>query len=267
MSFKAKSFRVLGLAAVLCVGVLSSAAAQVGGGRFDPRRAELTRPELEQLLADLDATAASVAYSERLRARARAEATLVRKRLAEGDFQVGDRVLLMVEGEAAMNDTFVVELGRVLTLPVIGPVRMAGVLRSELQAHLTQTISRYLRDPVVHAQSLMRLSITGAVAQPGFYTLPTNLVFTDALMAAGGPISTAVLEKITVERGREKLWEGEAMQQALNDGRTLDQMYLQAGDRIVVPQKTPGGFSSGLRNISIGIGLIFTVYGLVQLVN
>lgn len=261
------SFRVLGIAVVLCAGLVTSAGAQVGGGRFDPRRAELTRPELEQLLADLDATAQSPAFSERLRARARTEATLVRRRLEQGDFQVGDRVLLTVEGEAAMADTFVIEQGRVLTLPVIGQVRMAGVLRSELEAHLTQAISRYLREPVVHAQSLMRLSITGAVAQPGFYTLPTNLVFTDALMAAGGPVANAVLEKITVERGREKLWGGEAMQQALNDGRTLDQMYLQAGDRIVVPQRTAGGVSNGIRNISIGLGLILTTYGLIQIFN
>ena len=260
--------RTLSVVAALSMGAwVSPLAAQGAGGNFDPRRAELTRPELEQLLSDLEQTAASPAYSDRLRARARNEALLVKRRLEQGDLQVGDRVLLTVEGEAQLSDTFVVETGRVLTLPVIGSVRMAGVLRSELQAHLTQAISRYLRDPVIHAQSLMRLSITGAVAQPGFYTLPTNLVITDALMAAGGPSTTAVLDKITVERGRERLWEGEAMQQALTDGRTLDQMYLQAGDRIVVPQRTPGAFGSTIRTVSIGIGLVISVYGIVQLVN
>lgn len=257
--------KALALAALMLAGAVAAPAAAQTTDRWDPRRAELTRPELQQLLDELEATAASSAYSDRLRDRAREEAGLVRRRLAEGDFQVGDRILLTVEGEQSLSDTFVVETGRVIQLPVIGTVPLAGVLRSEIEAQLAQHISKYLRDPVVHAQSLMRLSILGAVGRPGFYTLPTNLVFTDALMAAGGPAGTANLKEIRVDRQNKHIWDGDAMQRAITQGRTLDQMYLQAGDEIVVPTQSRTQVYTVLRTVSLGIGLVLSVYGLTRI--
>src|SRR2546425_1957900 len=59
------------------------------------------------------------------------EATLVRARLTEGDFQPGDRILLLVEGEKELSDTFTVGPQRDILLPNTGTVSLQGVLRSE----------------------------------------------------------------------------------------------------------------------------------------
>ena len=256
--------RTLALVAATWLAAAAGLSGQ-SADRFDPRRAGLTRAELEQLLTDLDQTAESPVYSSALRARARSEAGLIRQRLQTGDFRTGDRILLTVEQDATLSDTFTVEPGPILNLPVIGAVQLGGLLRAELEAALTQQISRFVREPTVHTQSLMRLSIVGQVGQPGFYTVPTNLVVTDALMVAGGPAGLADLRKIRIERGNDRIWDGEAMQQAITDGRTLDEMYLQAGDRIYVPQQRPSAVYPTLRNLSLAIGLIVGIYGLTQI--
>ncbi len=78
--------------------------------------------------------------------------------------------------------------GRVLVLPNLSEIPVKGVLRSEIQEHLTAQLRKYLRDPVVHAQTTMQISILGAVARPGFYSASANLKITDAIMTlAGGP--------------------------------------------------------------------------------
>lgn len=214
---------------------------------------ELTRAELTDLLARLDQQASSSSVSGNLRTEAREEAERVRTRLTAGDFRVGDQIQLMVEGEDALTNTFVVRPGEVLALPGVDEVSLAGVLRSELQEHLTTHLAKYLRRPVVTATSLMRLTISGAVTNPGFLAVDADRPLSDAIMTAGGPLVGADINAIYIERGGERIWKGAYLQQAIADGRTLDQLSLQAGDQIFVPMRR-APISSTL--VSVGLGVL-----------
>ena len=152
------------------------------------------------------------------------------------DFQVGDRILLVVEGDSILTDTFTVVAGPAIQLPVIGAVSLAGVPRKGLEAHMRQQLARYLKDPVVHARALIRLSIQGAITRPGFYAVPTDLVLADALMVAGGPIQEARVEKMRIRRNGSQIWSGAKLQTAMARGATLEELGLRAGDQIDVPR-------------------------------
>lgn len=204
---------------------------------WDARNPQLTRAELEEMLSRFEQTAAASSYSRGVRDQARREAELIRQRLEEGDVRVGDRVSVVVLGQPTLSDTFPVISGRVLRLPELGDLQLAGVLRSELQEHLTREIGRFVRDPIVQVRSLVRLEILGNVGRPGFYTVPSDLLLSDALMVAGGPAGSANLEKITIKRGDQVLWDGDRLRQAVIGGRTLDQLNVRAGDSVYVPEK------------------------------
>ncbi|TMG13905.1 MAG: hypothetical protein E6I06_01835, partial [Chloroflexi bacterium] len=72
-----------------------------------------------------------------------------------GAFQVGDRVLLRVEGDSALSGTFAVGPGPALTLPEIGEIPLIGVRRADVEAYLGRELARYLKEPVVHAKALI----------------------------------------------------------------------------------------------------------------
>lgn len=203
--------------------------ADVNGG------GNITREQLQEELRRHEAAIESSEYSRSLRQQAQLEAAMIRKRLEEGDFQVGDRIAVTIMGQPDLNDTYTVDAGPVLVIPEIGDIPVGGVLRSEIQAHLQTEIGRYLRDPVVRTQPLIRVAIMGAVGSPGFYNLPSTALLSDAIMEAGGPSGEASMERLRIERRGETLWEDEAVQDALVSGRTLDQMNLQAGDQIRLP--------------------------------
>ena len=202
---------------------------------WDAAREQVTRAELQDLVERLEAQAQSSAYSARMRSQAQENIQVVQRRLTEGDFQIGDRIVLEVEGEPEMSDTLTVRSGRMVNVPVVGPLDLGGVLRSELQEAMEDHLRAYIRNPVVRTQSLIRLSVMGQVGTPGFYVVPADLPVTEALMMAGGPTGSANLTDLRVERGSARIWEGESMEMAVIQGRTLDQMNIQAGDRIVVP--------------------------------
>ncbi len=152
-----------------------------------------------------------------------------------GDFQPGDRILLRVEGDSALSDTFTVVAGPALRLPAIGEIPLGGVRRADLETHLTRELSRYLKDPVVHARALIRVSVLGEVVRPGFYAVPLDLVLADALMAAGGPTQDARVDRLRIVRGQSALWAGAPLQSQMARGATLEQLGIRAGDRIEVP--------------------------------
>ena len=226
-----------------------------------------TREALQDLLDRLDKSANSSAYSATLRARVRAQAELIRTRLATGDFQVGDRIELAVEDQPFLSDTFVVDQGSVLTLPTVGDVALTGVLRSELRQHVSGYLGGFFREPIVRARALIRVAVLGGVTAPGFYDVAGEALLTDAFMMAGGLTPAANVEEILVQRDQASIWEGRLLQAAMVAGRTLDQLNLKAGDRIFIPETGGGlGGSQGfLQALGILVALPLTIAGVVQL--
>ena len=227
-----------------------------------------TRASLEQLERRFEAAAESPAYSSVLRAEARTEAAKLRERLQTGDFLPGDRVLLTVEREAALSDTFTVAQERQIELPGLGALPLNGVLRSEVEQHLRAFVSRYLRSPVVRARPFVRVSITGEVQAPGFYAVPSDLVLSDALQFARGITSAARVMDVTIRRNDVVLWDSEELTDVASGGRTLDQLDIRSGDQIVVGRRSGiglGSLEAALRTVGIFLALPLTIVGLAAI--
>jgi len=181
----------------------------------------------------------------------------------ETGFQVGDRILLHVEGDSALSDTFTVVAGPALRLPNIGEITLVDVRRGDLEAHLTRELGRYLNDPVVQARALIRVSVVGEVTRPGFYAVPIDLVLTDALMLAGGATKDARVDRLDIVRGNSSLWSGNRLQSAIARGATLDELGIRAGDRIQVPGK--GDAESKWRIVGMVVTTLATAVTVVAL--
>lgn len=218
-----------------------------------------TRAELQALLEELRQTSESTAYSSTLRRRAREEASVIERRLAEGDFGVNDRIYLEVSvmGQPWFADTLRVFTGPAVRFPEIGAVELTGVLRSELQGHIRTQLGQYLREPSVDAaESFIRMTFIGAVGVQGERHIPAGTSLGEALTLAGLG-ATSDLEGVTISRGGNVLWSEEAVMDAVRRGRTLDQMSLQAGDEISIPAQNES--SRWLSVLQVGIGIVSAI--------
>lgn len=214
------TIRLAGILAALAVAV--PAAAQTGTG-VDGGRLQATRADLEAALAYYQQNGQTD------------EARLIQGRLSDGDFRVGDQITLSVTGQPPLTADFVVADGPQLELPEIGSVSLAGLLRSELRDALTQHISQYVRDPQVIVKTHIRLGVFGQIGSPGYHIVPSDGLITDLIMQAGGPSANADQQKIKIKRGDDTIWEGDELQTAMVEGRTIDQLNLRAGDEVEVP--------------------------------
>lgn len=192
----------------------------------------------------------------------RVKAADLRVRLRDGDFQAGDRVALQIEGNVTLYDTVAVAAGSKIDLKDIGEIPLHGVLRSELQDHMSKQIARFIRDARVKATPLVRVSVLGPVGKPGFYFMPSDIPITEAIMRAGGPAGNTDLRKTIIRRGTEELYDSRNTQTALDQGRTLDQLSLRDGDSIEVGEKSSRSWQQIAGILSLATSLIFAIkYG------
>jgi polysaccharide biosynthesis/export protein len=180
-------------------------------------------------------------------------------------FQLGDRILLRVEGDSALSDTFTVVAGPALRLPEIGEISLADVPRSEVEAHLARELGRYIKDATVEARALIRISVMGEVTRPGFYAVPVDLVLPDAVMLAGGATTEARIDRLTVMRGKSAVLGESALAAAIARGATLDELGMRAGDLIQVPRGQRADPESKWRIAGIIVTGVATVVGIVAL--
>ncbi len=174
-------------------------------------------------------------------------------RAPQGDFELGDQILLEVEGDSQFTHVFSVGAGPALTLPVIGAIPLSGVRRVDVEAYLGQQLARYMKNPMVHAKVLVRLGVLGEVEHPGYYAVAAGAVVSDALMAAGGPTKDAKFTAARIERGGKGLYEGNAFQDAFARGMTVEGLGLRTGDRIIVPRRTDAEAKWRIIGIIVGI--------------
>jgi len=206
-----------------------------------------------------------LARLERAGVSGQAEASLIRTRLESGDFQPGDRIVVRVEGEPQLTDTFVVTSGGgpQLELPQVGVLSLQGVLRSELKGRLATHLAQYLRNPAVQVQPLIRLLIDGEVVRPGYYAAAPQHPLADVITEAGGLTQHAKASGMRVERGATSIWSGAPLRDALGRGYSIDLLNLRAGDRLFVP--TRGDSERTFRIIGVLITIPLAIFTITRL--
>lgn len=177
--------------------------------------------------------------------------------------RVGDRLVLTVEDEVALTDTFTVASGPAVHLPGIGLVPLAGVTRDGITEHLTTAVARVIRDPVVRVELLVRMAVLGEVARPGFLTLPADALLSDAITMAGGLTTTADMRKVRLSRRGTLTHDGDAVRDALASGRTLDDLQIEAGDQMLIPRGPDG--ERTIRILGILVAIPLTVLALMRM--
>jgi len=128
-----------------------------------------------------------------------------------------------------------------ISLPLLNDVQAAGETPTQLAAHVTESLKRYVTDPqvtvIVTAINSQHIYLLGEVTRAGAYPLLPGMTVLQALSSAGGLTLYARLQKIYVLR------EGEGRQtkfpfnyKEFLKGRNPEQnVALKVGDTIVVP--------------------------------
>jgi len=160
-----------------------------------------------------------------------------------GDYALGaeDVIGILFWREQDMSGDVTVRPDGMITLPLIGDVRVAGVRPEELKAQIEKAASKFITEPnvtiVVRQINSRKVFITGEVKTPGAYPLTAPRTVMQLIAIAGGLTEYADGNAITVmrtENGRQKSYRFHYNDVAR--GKALAQnIVLLPGDTVVVP--------------------------------
>jgi polysaccharide biosynthesis/export protein len=113
----------------------------------------------------------------------------------------GDRLRVVVYGQEGLTNTYAIDAGGSITMPLIGAVAARGRtpagLASEISARLR---NGFIRDPsvAVEIETYRPFFILGEVAAPGQYPYVPNMSVESAVAIAGGFSPRAQRDRVTL---------------------------------------------------------------------
>jgi polysaccharide export outer membrane protein len=113
----------------------------------------------------------------------------------------GDRLRVVVYGQEGLTNSYAIDAGGSITMPLIGAVPARGRTPAGLAAEITAKLrSGYIRDPsvAVEIESYRPFFILGEVAAPGQYPYVPNMSVESAVAIAGGFSPRARRDSVTL---------------------------------------------------------------------
>ncbi len=128
-----------------------------------------------------------------------------------------------------------------ISLPLLSDVQAAGLTPTQLAAHITESLRKFMTGPqvtvIVATINSQRIYILGEVTRTGAYPLLPGMTVLQALSSAGGFTQFANIKNIYLLRQEN----GQQVKHAFNykdvtNGKKPEQnVVLKAGDTIIVP--------------------------------
>jgi polysaccharide export outer membrane protein len=124
---------------------------------------------------------------------------------ADTDYRLGsgDKVRVTVYGEPDLSGEFFVTGSGLVSLPLVGEVKAAGLKVGEFQEAVQKSLSDgYLKEPRVSAEVLgfRPFYILGEVTKPGTYPYTSGLTVLNAVATAGGYTYRADKKQVYIKR-------------------------------------------------------------------
>jgi polysaccharide biosynthesis/export protein len=113
----------------------------------------------------------------------------------------GDRLRVVVYGQEGLTNTYAIDAGGSITMPLIGGVPARGRTPAGLAAEITAKLRNgFIREPsvAVEIESYRPFFILGEVAAPGQYPYVPNMSVESAVAIAGGFSPRALRDRVTL---------------------------------------------------------------------
>jgi protein involved in polysaccharide export with SLBB domain len=153
----------------------------------------------------------------------------------------GDLFDVRVFEEADLSGTYRVDADGWIDYPLVGRVKVQGLLTGELAQLLRERLAAFVQHPQVSVlmkeANSKRIIVYGQVQKPGAYPFTNPMTISQAISIAGGFTAMAARERVVISRVRHNEQEvTEVDLRAIADGKAPNR-FISPGDEVYVPER------------------------------
>jgi len=119
----------------------------------------------------------------------------------------GDKLRVVIYGQEGLTNTYAIDAGGSITMPLIGAVAARGKTPARLAADISARLRNgYIREPsvAVEVETYRPFFILGEVAAPGQYPYVPNMSVESAVAIAGGFAPRAKRDSVTLTHNADR---------------------------------------------------------------
>jgi polysaccharide biosynthesis/export protein len=168
----------------------------------------------------------------------------------------GDMIKLDIWREPDMSGDYLINESGSVIFPRVGEYAVLGETPATLEAKLQADYQQYLRNPSINVTVFRRVSIIGAVNDPGLKQVDPTFTIMDALALAGGATNLGDQNKIRIIR------DGVQIEAELSVDTRLADSIIRSGDQIFVPERAWLSRNTGViaTGISATVALVIALF-------
>jgi protein involved in polysaccharide export with SLBB domain len=170
----------------------------------------------------------------------------------------GDLVRLKIWREPDLSGDFQVDEHGFAVFPKIGQVHVSDITTDSLRRMLIGTYSQYLKDPSIEVTMLRRVTVIGAVKNPGLYPIDPTMTIADVLALAGGADPTGMQDKVDVIRG------GSKQRVKFTQRTSVGSLQVRSGDELYLPERSWVSRNGYVVGAIIGAAVLITTTAIVH---
>jgi protein involved in polysaccharide export with SLBB domain len=144
----------------------------------------------------------------------------------------GDMLRLRIWKEPDFSGDYLIDEHGMAVLPRLGNTAVADIPAAQLRLRLIEQYREYLNNPTIEVTPLRRISIIGAVRNPGVYRIEPGVTLGEVINVAGGPTTQSKRNVVELRHGAER--------------RTIDLEHhpelatvsLASNDQVYVPERS-----------------------------
>ena len=160
----------------------------------------------------------------------------------------GDELRIRVWGQVSFQDNVRVDRSGDIFLSQVGPVHVAGMPFSDLEAHLRSAVGRVFHNFELTADvgqiRAIQVYVSGEARRPGVYTVSSLSSLVDTIFSSGGPSIQGSMRHIELRRGNAVVTDFDLYNLLIHGDKSKD-VKLQSGDVIFIPPVGPQAAITG----------------------
>lgn len=151
------------------------------------------------------------------------------------EFHPGDGIELAADPDTGsfISGVYPIDENGYSDLPMLGPVKIAGRSRIDIENYLRESYINYLPFAKLQARPMMRLSMLGGFFRPGLYYVHPSTSLWEAIQLTGGTQREDGLRKLRWRRNNNVV--SSNLVPSIESGKSIQTLGFHSGDQITVP--------------------------------
>jgi protein involved in polysaccharide export with SLBB domain len=176
------------------------------------------------------------------------------------------RITVPLDDSSFLNGIYPIDDKGKAVIPIIGSIQVRNKTIDSLSRLIRSSLEQYMRYPELEIRQLIRASLQGGFAKPGFYYIEPEYSMWELIALAGGTTCESGLKKTEWKRNHQII--SDNVISHIESGKSLKSIGFRSGDQLYTPVDTRSFSEIFVRTVlpvlTFGLSVVLSTIAIIK---